>query len=342
MAGNLSEECLFAALVRSADDAIISPTLDGTVTSWNAAAERLFGYSADEIVGTRLSRLVPPGQPDDTPELLRRLARDERVVRYETLRFTRDFHALRVTLSVSPIRDDAGELVGASTVAREAGALLEYEDVTDPAEQRFRGILEAAPNALVIVDEAGRIEYANARFAELFDYDRDELQAIEIRRLLPGKSADRSSISVGPADNPAEVDRPDAIGRRRDGNEFPIEVGINTFRAGGRRLVAASIGDLSTRRAIENEVIEIANQQAAIADLGRLALRGAPLQELLDEAAEVVARVLEVDLTEVLEQDGADLRLRAGRGFGPGVVGSLRVGTPDGSFAARALASDVR
>ena len=139
-----------------------------------------------------------------------------------------------------------------------------------------------------------------------------------------------------------EVDRPDAIGRRSDGTEIPIEVGINTFRDGGRQLVAASIIELSARRAIESEVIEIARQQAAIADLGRAALQRHTLDEILDEAVEVVTRVLDVDLAEVLERSAADsrLRLRAGRGWRAGLVGSLRIDADPRSFAGRALHSE--
>ena len=335
MSAPQSDASLLAALVRSADEAIVGHTLDGIVRTWNAAAARLFGYSADEIVGTNLARLVPPGQLDDTRELLGRIERGERVERHETLRLSRDFRALRVSLTLSPIRDDDGTLIGASTIAREVGDPLEYGDLIAGPEERFRGIVEAAPNALVIVDEAGRIEYANARFVELFGVDAADLPGIEISQLLPGKSADRSSILVGPAQFPAEVDRPDTIGRRADGSEFPVEVGINTFRAHGRRLVAASIVDLSARRAIENEVIEVARQQAAIADLGRHALQGAPIPDILAEAADVVARVLDVDVTEVLQRDGEadDLLLSAGRGWGTGAVGGLRVDLRDGTFA---------
>ena len=337
------DEALLAAIVRSADDAIFSHSLDGLITSWNGAAERLFGYSADEVVGTPIARLAPPGQPNDAPELLGRLARGERIERYETTRYTRDARPIRVALTISPVIAADGAALGATTIAREVGVLLSYEEVIAGAEERFRGILEAAPNALVIVDESGRIEYANARFGELFGYEPGEVTGTDIRAILPGKSADRSSILVGAPDQPAvEVDRPDAIGRRRDGTELPIELGINTFRAGGRQLVAASIVDLSARRAVENEVIEIARQQAAIADLGRLALGRATLDELLEEAVEVVARVLGADLVEVLERigDGSRLRLRAGRGWRPGLVGALEIDAEPGSFAGHALRSD--
>lgn len=208
---------LAAAIVRSTDDAIFSHTLDGSVMSWNPAAERLFGYAADEIIGTSVARLAPPARADETAELMTRLGRGERVERYETLRYTRDARPIRVVLSLSPLYERGGlsggdGLIGVVAIAREVGVVLRDEDVIAAAEHRFRGIVEAAPNALVVVDETGRIEYANRRFGELFGYDGDSVSGADIRETLPGRSAGRSSILLGPAGELAlELDRSDAV-----------------------------------------------------------------------------------------------------------------------------------
>ena len=108
-----------AAIVESSDDAIIGKTLDGIVTSWNAAAERLFGYSADEMIGQPIARLVPADRLDDLPRILQTIRSGGRVDHFETERIRRDGQRLFVSLTISPIRDDDGRIVGASKIARD-------------------------------------------------------------------------------------------------------------------------------------------------------------------------------------------------------------------------------
>jgi PAS domain S-box-containing protein len=108
-----------AAIVESSDDAIISKDLDGIIRSWNRAAERIFGYTAEEIVGRHISILAAPDRVDEIPNIIDRLRRGERVEHYETKRRTKDGRILTVSLTVSPIRDASGEIIGASKVARD-------------------------------------------------------------------------------------------------------------------------------------------------------------------------------------------------------------------------------
>ena len=108
-----------AAIIESSDDAIVSKTLDGVITSWNPAAERLYGYTAEEAEGMTASFLVPPGHRDDVVDILERVTRGERVEHYETLRINKDGRIIDVSVAASPIRDAHGNLVGASTIARD-------------------------------------------------------------------------------------------------------------------------------------------------------------------------------------------------------------------------------
>ncbi len=110
---------LLATIVESSEDAILSKTLDGVVTSWNAGAEKLYGYPAEEAVGRRIAFLVPPDRTDELPEILRRLARGELVEHLETVRVRKDGTVVEVSLTVSPIKDESGGVVGASSIARD-------------------------------------------------------------------------------------------------------------------------------------------------------------------------------------------------------------------------------
>jgi PAS domain S-box-containing protein len=126
-----------AAIVESSDDAIVSKDLNGIIRSWNGGAERIFGYTADETVGKHISMLAPPDTRDEIPDILQRIARGERVDHYVTKRQTKDGKILNVSLTVSPIRDASGVIVGASKVAR---------DITE--RQRHEQALREANSAL--------------------------------------------------------------------------------------------------------------------------------------------------------------------------------------------------
>ena len=108
-----------SALVGSADDAIISKTLNGIVTSWNQGAEKIFGYRADEMIGQPVTKLIPPDHPNEEPRILERLRRGERIEHYETQRLRKDGRIIDVSITVSPIRNKDGAIIGASKIARE-------------------------------------------------------------------------------------------------------------------------------------------------------------------------------------------------------------------------------
>jgi two-component system, chemotaxis family, CheB/CheR fusion protein len=110
---------LLAAIVEDSDDAILSKNLDGTVLTWNKAAERMYGYRPEEIIGRNVSMLLPPDRPQEAREILQRLSLGEKIERYETRRRTKDGRLVYVSLTISPIRDEQGKVVGASTIARD-------------------------------------------------------------------------------------------------------------------------------------------------------------------------------------------------------------------------------
>src|SRR5271165_4101493 len=117
-----------ASIIDSSEDAILSKGLDGTVTSWNKGAERIYGYTPEEVVGKHISLLLPADRPDEIPEILRRIARGERVEHHESIRVTKDGRHLNVSVTVSPLRDVSGEIVGASAIARDITAQKRAEN----------------------------------------------------------------------------------------------------------------------------------------------------------------------------------------------------------------------
>src|SRR5450432_3422717 len=116
---DFDQRVLLSAIVDSSDDAIISKSLDGIITSWNKSAERLFGYAAKEMIGQPITLLIPPDRLDEEPEIISRLRRGERVEHFETIRGCKDGSMIDISLTISPIRDESGRIIGASKVARD-------------------------------------------------------------------------------------------------------------------------------------------------------------------------------------------------------------------------------
>lgn len=178
---NKSEEALafLAAIVKSSDDAIIGSTPDGTILSWNAAAEAAYGYTAAEMIGRSTSLLIPPYRPEELPLFYDRIKRGEQIKRYETVRIRKDGSAIDISLTLSPIRDNAGNIIGVSAIERniterkreEAERLKLIDDLTVALAgiKTLRGLLPICASCKRIRDDRGyweKVESYIARHSE--------------------------------------------------------------------------------------------------------------------------------------------------------------------------------
>ena len=127
----------YAAIVESSDDAIVAKTLDGVISAWNAAAERMFGYTEHEAIGQPITMIIPPDLYEEEYEILRRLRAGERVDHYETVRVTRAGQCIDVSLTISPLRDPAGKIVGCSKIARDITKAKQVGAALRQSEQRL-------------------------------------------------------------------------------------------------------------------------------------------------------------------------------------------------------------
>ena len=157
-----------AAIVKSSDDAIISKTLDGTITSWNHGAQKIYGYSSEEIIGKPVNILVPTDRPDEIPKILEKVSRDEAIENYETVRVAKNGRRLDVSLTVSPIKDIAGNLVGASTIGRDITERRRTEGELRLSEARFRAMIEQSPLSIQVLSPDGQTLQVNRAWEELW------------------------------------------------------------------------------------------------------------------------------------------------------------------------------
>jgi PAS domain S-box-containing protein len=155
------------AIVESSDDAIVSKDRRGVIQTWNAGAERLFGYRAEEAIGRPVTILFPPGREDEEPGILGRILRGERIDHYETVRRRKDGSLVDISLTVSPMRDSTGAIIGASKIARDITERREAQRRLEHSEGQLQDLLAAIPAAIYTTDAEGKITYFNQAAVEL-------------------------------------------------------------------------------------------------------------------------------------------------------------------------------
>jgi PAS domain S-box-containing protein len=154
------------AIVESSHDAIVSKDLNGIIQTWNGGAERVFGYKAEEVIGKPITIVIPPDRRDEEPAILARIRNGERVDHFETVRQRKDGSLIDVSLTISPVRDKEGRIIGASKIARDISERKEAEVKLRDSERQLKDLLAAIPAAIYTTDAQGRITYFNEKAVE--------------------------------------------------------------------------------------------------------------------------------------------------------------------------------
>ena len=239
-----------AAMVEYSNDAIVGLNLNHRIISWNRAAERMYGYRAGEVMGQPITLLAPADLSKETPDLIERLRNGENAGSVETIRIRKNGERIHVYLTVSLIRNATGEIQRVSHVTR---------DITERkrAEEMFRLAVDAAPNAMVMVDDRGKIALVNSQTERLFGYLRQELVDREVGMLAP---RDRSKhpqywpdLLSEPRSQPMGAGR-ELYGLRKDGSEFPVEIGVAPIETERGTWVLSAIVDVTGRKRAEEEI----------------------------------------------------------------------------------------
>jgi PAS domain S-box-containing protein len=228
---------LTAAVVEYSNDAIIGSTLDGTVTSWNPAAERLYGYSANEIIGKSGSRLTPESKGGEFFANLASVTDGKAVEHLETMRVRKDATVVPVSLTVAPIRDEEGKIVGASAVHRD----VTQQRQAFEAAQRIAAIVEGSDDAIIGSTLQGVITSWNPAAARMFGYSSQEIVGKSADLLIPEDQLAEAGAVMARIKTGHSVEHVETIRVRKDATVFPVSLTVSPIRAEDGEIVGASV-----------------------------------------------------------------------------------------------------
>lgn len=249
--GTMATQHLLAAIVESSDDAIFSKTLEGVITSWNRAAQRLYGYSPEEIIGKSISVLMPPEKSEDFAMIMDQLKQGQRVEHYETERMTKDGRRLEVSLTVSPLKDEQGHLIGASTIARD---ITQQKRMME--ELLFLSYLpQQMADAVIATDWQYRIRSWNEAAEVLYGWKREEVLGKQAREILPTKFATSSSQVWQQQLQSTGSWKGEVVQQKRDGVWIPILASTSLVKdASGRVIGAVAVNrDITEQKQLEKQ-----------------------------------------------------------------------------------------
>jgi PAS domain S-box-containing protein len=333
-------EQLFIAAVESSDDAIVTKTLDGRITGWNAGAARLFGYDASEAIGQSIDIIVPVELRADVRVILDRIARGEKIEHRETVRTSKDGQRIDVSLSISPVKSVSGMIIGAAKVARDITGKNKARQELLESEEMGRGIIAYALDAFVQMDEHSRILEWNPQAEATFGWTRQEALGKLAKDLMLSTIEDPHfpdliARLVRGDDSTIAGERYETEGVRKDGQSIKVEVSMTAFRRRSGCVLNAFVRDLTERNAAEDKLRQAQKMEAVgqltggiahdfnnmltvitgtidiladgVADKPRLAAIAKLISEAVDRGAELTSHLLMFARKQPLQPKDTDI-----------------------------------
>ncbi|MDD1685964.1 PAS domain S-box protein [Methanoregula sp.] len=246
------ERAALASIVDHSDDAIIGKSLDGIIRSWNSGAEKIYGYSAQEAVGRHISMLVPPDESDDLEFILGQIRDGKPVFQYDTVRMRKDGVWIQVALTISPIKDRNGTLIGASTIARNITERKKSEDALAKANAYNRSLIEASLDPLVTIAPDGKISDVNEATIRITGFSRNELIGTDFSNYFTEPAKAKTGY-VNAFRDGSVTDYALEI-RHRNGQVTPVLYNATVYRNGFGEVIGvfASARDITERKKAED------------------------------------------------------------------------------------------
>ena len=249
-----------ASIIRCSDDAIIGKTLEGIITSWNAGAERVYGYPASEAIGNPISMLAPTDRPDEIPEVLERLKRGETIDRFETVRVRKDGKEIHVRITISPIRDAMERIVGASTIAHDISERKQREyDLSHLA-----AVVDSSHDAIISLTSDGNVLTWNHGAERIFGYSANEAIGQSIMFLSPPDRPLESQTFLEKIQRATIVENFETIRVKKDGTQIHIALTLSPINDSDGHVVGVSsvARDVTENKELEEMFLQAQKMEA--------------------------------------------------------------------------------
>jgi len=270
-----------ASIIESTDDAIVCKDLDGIVTHWNPAATKIFGYEEDEVVGRSILMLIPEELYSEEEEILRKLKAGERIIHRETIRLTKTGERVQVSLTISPIRDENDNVIGAAKVARN----ISDQKKADESRFRLAAIVESADDAIISKDLNGIVKSWNDAASRIFGFEAAEMIGQSILKIIPDDLHYEEEEILRKLRDGERIDHYETTRTKKNGVLLEVSVTISPIRDETGRVIGASkiVRDISDRKRVERLLI----QSEKLSATGRMAAAVAheinnPLESLIN------------------------------------------------------------
>jgi PAS domain S-box-containing protein len=244
-----------ANVVESSDDAIISKSLDGIITTWNKGAELIYGYSAEEVIGKNISILTPPQLKDEITQLIKKIRDGERVFHYDTIRIRKGGKHVDVSITLSPIFDKSRNLIGISTIARDITKQKKSELALKESEEKFRELFNNANDQIGLIEIKadgfpGNFIEMNEVGIKRLGYTHDELSKMTVVDLVaPDKRSEMRKHAIE-LQNKGHVTF-ETVNITKDGTKIPVEISNHLFEINGKKVAHAIVRDISDSKKAE-------------------------------------------------------------------------------------------
>jgi sigma-B regulation protein RsbU (phosphoserine phosphatase) len=234
-----SEELVshLAAIVQASGDAIIGKSVDGTIESWNAGAERLYGYKAEEVIGRSLAMLVPPDRTGEFARIMKGLRYGKHIENYETTRLHKDGHRIEVSVTISPVRDKTGAVIGASVIARD----ITRQKLVEELVSHFAAIVETSEDAIISESLDGTILSWNAGAERLYGYKAEEVVGRSLSLLVPPGQTHEMTRTMKALRKGQHFDHYEISQLHKDGHAIETSITISPVKSKGGAVVGASV-----------------------------------------------------------------------------------------------------
>jgi PAS domain S-box-containing protein len=258
------KQAILASIVASSDDVIISKTLQGIITSWNLAAQKTFGYTEAEAVGQHISLIIPPDRLSEEDFIIGQIANGKKIDHFETIRCGKNGQEVHLSVTVSPVVDVNGKIIGASKVARDISAIRQAAE----KKGMLAAIANTSDDTIVSKTLEGTITSWNQAAEKMFGYKEEEALGQHISLIIPPERLDEETFIINEVSRGNKVDHFNTVRRAKDGRLVPITLSVSPILDDNGKIIGASkiARDISDHLALQEEKARLYDEIKALND----------------------------------------------------------------------------